>query len=194
MKMLLLTVAILMSASLAQDARQQQPPTAQMFVPASGQTFSLDLDTAAGAYSNWGHHDLGSLSALRATIRIPRIRKDAKWAPAFTVWVQRSEPRQAPDRVGVQFFAPNKKPPLAIRMVQFQAGKLTTTETSRRTININESITVEIVWATPNMVTIKIGDSETHTLSVPWSIASVEFVASTGEMKVDPLVLGTVGH
>jgi hypothetical protein len=195
MKTLLIVVMIvLVSASLAPDARRRQLSSVQSFVAAPGQTFSLDLDTAAGAYSNWRHHDLGTLSALRATIRIPVIRKDPKWAPAFSLWVQKSESGQVLDRIGVQFFAPNQKPPLAIRVVQFQAGKLTLTENSGKTISINESVTVEIVWATPNMVTIKIGDSETHNLSVPWSIDSAEVTASTGEMKVDTLVFSTIGR
>lgn len=191
MKTLFIVVMVLVSASLAQDARQQQPSSAQSFVPAPGQTFSLDLDTAAGTYSNWWHHDLGSLSALRATIRIPVIREDAKWTPAFSLWVHKSESGQVPDRVGIQFVELNQKLPLAIRVVQFQAEKAILTELFLKAININENVNVEIVWAAPNIVTIKIGDSETHTLSVPWSIGSVEVAASTGEMKVDPLVLGT---
>ena len=201
MKSLLVVTMVLVSASLAQDGGQQ-PSSVQSFVPTPGQTFTMDLDTAAGAYSKWRHLDLGSLSALRATIRIPVIRKDAKWSPVFSLWVEKSESGRMPDRVGVQIFAPNQgvqifapnqEVPLGIRVVQLQAGKVTLTEKSGKAINLNESVTVEINWATPKIVRIKIGDSETHNLSVPWSIDSVELGASTGEMKVEPLVF-TTGH
>jgi hypothetical protein len=94
MKTPFVVVMVLTSASFGQDARQQQPSSVQSFVPVPGQTFSLDLDAAAGVFSNWLHYDLGSLSALRGTILIPAIRKDAKWTPAFSLWVQKSESGQ----------------------------------------------------------------------------------------------------
>src|SRR6267143_6528630 len=126
MKMLFVILTILISVTLGQDRSQQQPSPVQTFAPAPGQTFSLDLDTAPGVYSNWQHRDLGSLSALRATLHIPVIRKDDKWAPSFSLWVQKSQAGQALDKVGVQFFALNRKTQLMIRVVQFEAGKLKT--------------------------------------------------------------------
>jgi hypothetical protein len=194
MKMPLVIALLSISAAVAGEGRQPQPSSAPSFVPAPGQRFSLDLDTAPGASSNWQHHDLGSLSALRATIRVPRIGRDAKWAPSFSVWLEKADAKQALDRVGIQFVSFGQKLPLITRMVQFQAGKLAQTENSEKTLNLSEKVTVEIMWATPHVVTINIGDSESHTLNIPWSIDSVEVSASTGEMQVDPLVLGTVGQ
>lgn len=83
------------------------------FIPAAGQSFYLDLDTAEGAFSLWRHYDLGSLSALRATIRILRIREDLKWAPSFTIFLQDTKTGPLPrNGVGVQFAPVDRKLPL----------------------------------------------------------------------------------
>jgi hypothetical protein len=79
-----------------------------------------------------------------------------------------------------------------IRVVRFEGGKSVATESSNKTIGLDENLTVEISWGTPHTATIKIGDSETHKVSVPWSIDSVGVSVSTGEMEVSPLVLGDV--
>jgi hypothetical protein len=190
MRTLLVTV-IFLCAALAQNSTQLPP--AQTFVPATSQTFFLDLDTTEGAFSQWRHDDLGSLSAMRATIHIPRLGRDPRWAPTFSLWLQHTEAGQARDRIGLQLLAANRKPPLVVRIVQVEDGKLVSTESFSRTVDLNESLVVEMVWGTPHMVTIRIGDSEVHTASIPWYIDSVGVSASTGQLKVDPLVLGSLG-
>jgi hypothetical protein len=191
MRTLFITVTFL-CAALAQNSTQLPPP-AQAFVPATSQTFSLDLDTAEGAFSQWRHDDLGSLSAMRATIHVPRLGRDPRWAPTFSLWLQHIEGGQARNGIALQLLAPTRKPPLVVRVVQVEDGKLVSTESLSRTIDLNESLVVEMVWGTPHMVTIKIGDAEVHKASIPWSIDSVGVSASTGQLKVDPLVLGSLG-
>jgi hypothetical protein len=193
MRTVFVILAVFFGAALAQDTHQSHPP-AQSFAPATGQTFYLDLDTAESAYSQWRHDDLGSLSAMRATIRVLRVRKAAKWDPAFSLWLQKTEAGQMRNRVELQLVAPHGKPPLLIRVVQFEGGKSVATESSNKTIGLNENLTVEIAWGTPHTATIKIGDSETHKVSIPWLIDSVGVSVSTGEMEVNPLVLGGVGN
>jgi len=77
-----------------------------------------------------------------------------------------------------------------ISVVQGEDGKLVTTETLDRTLALNESLFVEMTWLRPHVVTIRIGDSEVHEINIPWSIDSVGVTASTGELIIDPLVLG----
>jgi hypothetical protein len=50
-----------------------------------------------------------------------------------------------------------------------------------------------MVWETPHIVAIRIGDTEVHKVSIPWSIDSLAVDASTGQLKVDPLELGSPG-
>lgn len=191
MKTLLITVTFL-CAALAQNSTQLAPPS-QAFVPATSQTFSLDLDTGEGAFSEWRHDDLGSLSGMRATMHIPRLGRDAKWAPTFSLWLQHTEAGQTRNKIALQFSAPNRKPPLVVRVVQFEDGKLVSTASLSRTIDLNDRLVVEMVWGTPHMVTIKIDDAEVHKANIPWFIDSVGVSASTGELTVDSLVLGSLG-
>ena len=166
----------------------RSPP--QSFIPAAGQTFYLDLDTAEGTFSRWGHNDLGGVSAMRATVRIPRLRKDPKWNPAFTLWLEQNETVQARHKIGLQFVAPDREPPLVISVVQGEDGELVSTETLDRTLALNESLIVEMTWLTPHVVKIRFRDSEVHEVNIPWSIDSVGVTASTGELIIDPLELG----
>lgn len=57
-------------------------------------------------------------------------------------------------------------------------------------VGLDQEVVVEIVWVKPHIVTIKIGD-EIHNLNLPWSVESVNVTASTGEMEIDQLMLGT---
>ena len=70
---------------------------------------------------------------------------------------------------------------------------MVSTENLRRAIDLNENLVVEMAWETPHIVAIRIGETEVHKVSIPWSIDSVAVGASTGELKVDPLVMGNLG-
>src|ERR1019366_9320016 len=192
MRTLLIIVTASLGVVLAQSTPQSPLPE-QSFVAATGQRFYLDLDTAEGNYSEWRHEDLSSLSAMRATIRFPRVGKDPKWAPTFSLWLQKTEAGRTRNSVGLQLFAPSRKPPLSVRVVQLEDGKVVSTENLRRAIDLNENLVVEMAWETPHIVAIRIGETEVHKVSIPWSIDSVAVGASTGELKVDPLVMGNLG-
>lgn len=191
MRIILSILALLFGAAMAQEVPQSP---AHSFAPATNQTFYLDLDTAAGAYSRWRHDDLGSLSGMRATIRVLRIREDAKWAPAFSLWLQDTKGGKEHYRLAVRFVAHGQKTPLTAEVARTERGKLIGAEKLKTTVGLNESVELQIDWATPHSVGIKIGNSETRTVDVPWSINSVGISVSTGELEVDPLVLGSISQ
>ncbi len=190
MKKWLIVLTVFVSGTALTQDLAASFPTAQSFVPEANQSFYLDLDTAEGAFSQWRHDDISSVSALRAVVRVPILRKDRKWLPGFAIWLQKTEAGEIKNRVGVQLVAPDKKPPLMIRLVQYDGKNLVHTESSSTTIGLDQNLAIEIVWVKPHTVTIKIGDAEIHNLSIGWSVNSVGVTASTGQMKVDPLVLG----
>jgi hypothetical protein len=173
---------------LTLGARPQATST-QSFAPSANQRFYLDLDTAEGAFSQWRHEDLKSLNALSATIRVPRLRKDSKWLPAFTIWLQDVGVDDQRHRIGVQLTAPNRKPPLEVRIIHVDKKELIGSEVLPIKIGLDEDLPVEMVWATPNSVTVKVGE-QTRKINVAWVVESVGLSASTGQMKVDPLILG----
>ncbi len=171
------------------QTRQANPS----FIPATGQTFYLDLDTAEGASSEWRHDDLGGLCALHASIRVLRLRNDPKWIPIFSIWLQDSEVGYKRKQVGLQFWAKDRKAPLGVRIIQFDGPKPVGVQSSSTTVALDANIPVEMVWLPPQAVTIRIGQNETHSLNVSWRIEHIAIAASTGQMKIDPLVLGCIG-
>jgi hypothetical protein len=168
----------------------QTPQAKPSFIPATGQTFYLDLDTAAGAFSEWRHDELGGLCALHASVRVPMLRKDPQWLPIFTIWLQDKEVDYRRKRLGLQFQAKDRKAPLGVRIVQFDGPKPVGLQTSSTTVGLDASVLVEMVWLPSQPVTIRIGQNETHSVNVSWRIERIAVTASTGQMKIDPLILG----
>ncbi len=180
------------SAALGPDA-VQAPQANPSFIPATGQTFYLDLDTAEGAFSQWRHDDLSGLCALHASIRVLRLRNDPKWLPGFTIWLQDKEVDYRRKRLGLQFWTKDRKAPLGVRIIQFDGPKPVGVQSSSTTVSLDATVQVEMVWLPPQSVTIRIGQNETHSLNVSWRIERIAITGSTGQMKIDPLVLGCIG-
>jgi len=193
MKPPLITLILLVASALALDAQQTSPPV-QSFAAAPGQTFNLDLDTPEARFSQWRHDELGSISALRATLRIPLIRQDPRWFPVFSIRVQRNElGGKSGNDVALQILARDRKVPLSVQAVEREGGRVVETQVFSKTIGLDEAVDVEMEWNSINTVTIKVGD-EIRKMSVSgWRVDSVVVSASTGEMTIDPLVFGSVG-
>jgi hypothetical protein len=182
---------IYLCVALSLGARPQST-SLESFVPSPSQVFYLDLDTAEGSFSQWRHEGLASLSALSATIRVPRLRNDRKWDSTFGIWLQDAGIGEERRRLGVRLTAPRKKPPLGIQIIQTDKRELISSETLPIEVGLDENLTVGMVWATPHSVTITVGERETRTIPLLWLVESIAVTASTGQMKIDPLVLGTV--
>ena len=162
----------------------------QRFKSVAGQTFYLDLDSPPGVFSQWRHDDLVSLDGLQATLTVPRLRKDSKWRPTFTIALTNSE-KLGTDDVGLQLYAEDVRRPLKIRIVGNVAGAPMSEIPFRTVLKANEKLKVEISWAVPNLVIIRVGESESRSLSVAWRVNNVSILGSTGQVKIDPLVFGS---
>jgi hypothetical protein len=183
-------LAIYLCVGFSLGARSQNTGP-ESFVAAPGQSFYLDLDTAEGSFSEWRHEDIGSLSALSATVRVPRLRNDRKWYPAFGIWLQEAGIGQGRRRVGVRLVAPRKKPPLELEIVQGNKDEPVSTETLPLEVGLDEDVTIAMDWATPNSVTIRVGDQQVRTIPLTWQVGGIAISSSTGQVKLDPLLLGT---
>ena len=174
-------------------AQSSQPQaSAPIFVPAPGQMFFLDLDSAPGVFSQWRHESLGTLNGMRAVFRVPRVRKDNKWAPTFAVYLQGEGDPQSANALGLQIFEQDRKLPLKMRLVGRLNGETIQEIQLQTTLRINDELKVEMRWAAPQVITIIVGDSEMRNVNVSWPVCSATIASSTGQLKVDPLVLGTV--
>jgi hypothetical protein len=183
-------LAIYLCVGFSLGARSQSK-SPESFVAAPGQSFYLDLDTAAGCFSEWRHEDLGSLNALSTTVRVPRVRSDRKWYPAFGIWLQEAGIGQGRRRVGVRLVAPQKKETLVIEILQDNKDDPASTDTLPIEVGLDEDVAIAMDWSTPNSITIKVGDHETRTVPVTWQVGGISITSSTGQVKLDPLLLGT---
>lgn len=165
----------------------------QDFIKATGQTYYLDLDTKEGAASEWRLDDLGTVTALRATVSIPTIRQDPTWSPNFVILLRGGD-QSKQNSAGVRISTSDRNSPLIIQVVQSLAGgRLADVYSAGKTLEMNEKIDIEMDWSSPGTVTIKIGAS-LYTLKIPSKIERVQISSSTGEMLVDPLVMGSFKH
>jgi hypothetical protein len=168
------------------------PQANPSFIPATGQAFYLDLDSAQDAFSEWRHDDLRGLCALHATIRVLRLRNDPRWLPTFSISLQDSEVLSKRKVVGLQFLAKDRKAPLAVRIIERDGPKQVGVQGSSTTLALDVTVPVEMVWLPSQPVTIRIGQNESHSVNVSWRITRLAVSAMTGQMKIDPLVLGCI--
>jgi hypothetical protein len=186
----LFLLAALPSVALGQTLDKSAQAHAS-FKPGIGQRFYIDLDSAEGAYSEWRHDDLSGLCALRASLRVLRLRQDTKSLPGFTIWLQEGPVGAKTRRLGIQFWAKQSKPPLQIRIIEDDGPRLVGVHDLTATVGLDVDVSVDVFWL-PKSVIVKIGANETHTFSRQWEIKHLAITAATGELKVDPLVLGCV--
>ena len=154
------------------------------------QTFHIDLDTQQGHASFWRYDDIGSATTLHATVKISAVRKDPKWLPVFMITLRSQGPSPV-ESVKIQFAAPKKSPPLMILVGRYNAsGDPIEQQVVNKTLDLDAGIDIDVDWSTQGSVTFKIGDAGSYSFKVPWKIETVEVSSSTGEMIVDPLVMG----
>ena len=157
----------------------------------SSQTFYIDLDTQQGHASVWRYNTIGSITTLHAVVTIRSVRKDDNWEPVFRITLLGPDSTSG-NSVNVTFYAANGNPPLAILVGQFdREGKRIEVETLKQTLDLNASINIDMNWSTPGVVQCKIGDAGSYSVNIPWKIAQIQATSSTGEMVIDPLVLGS---
>jgi hypothetical protein len=188
-----LVLLVLLACGVGARAVQGGASKPPEFVPDPGQSFSLDLDTMSGHFSEWRHNHVGSLSGFHAAISVPRIAQDPQWAPAFSICVQDSGTGNGGHELCVQILAPTGNPPLTVHVFRVDTGTKTDEDSFQKTVDLNETVDVAISWATPGSLTIEIG-TETHQYKIPWDVDSVSISSSTGELKADPLVFGKTGQ
>jgi hypothetical protein len=167
------------------NAHQSSPLYAQSFSASPGQNLELDLDTPDGHFSSWDKKDLGSLSAVRATISIPRLGNDPKYGPYFTVRVDvsgkpygvRMVRAAGASRVSLQsYYREPKNPDVVV-------------STFKRTIGVNEQIDIELSWK-DGRLSVRVGD-EISEIPLPAPVSYVSISSSTGEIRAN-VALGEI--
>jgi len=172
------------------------PSPAPGFVRAPGHMIYLDLDTQSGRNSVWRPEDIGSSSALYARFKVMRLGTDRFWRPSF--WFGLRSKANVSDRaggvVGLRVSSIGGiDGPLAFQIQNVRGGKLLERHILNARAALNQQIGITIDWKTPHWVTFELSDGETQRMYIPWTVAAVNVSASTGELEIDPLELGTLG-
>jgi hypothetical protein len=163
---------------------------AQAFAPAPGQKFFLDLDSAPGTFSVWRTDDLGSMNSMQAIIRVIRLRKDPSWQPAFSIGLADSASEVPRNSLFVQVFTESGKAPMKIRLTGKVDGKAIQAIQFQGTVGLNEELHIALAWGSGQEVTFNVADTETRTIRAPWQVKSAIVTGSTGEFRVQQLLLG----
>jgi len=183
------TSAIIWCCLICGHATAQSPPS-----PALEQSYYIDLDVASGTFSQWRYNDIGPLNNLHGILRVPRLRKDPKWRPTFTIFLKSDTKQPSSNELGLQISASDAKSPLKMQLVGSVAGNPIQSIPLATTVAVSEDLKVKMSWSLPpQVIEITVGDSETRTVQVAWAVHSIAVTGSTGQMKIDPLVLAASG-
>ncbi len=156
---------VILAALLAVTIFPSRPSLAESFVAASEQRFQLEFDTVDGHFSVWSLEGLQSANAVRATISVERFGTHERWVPFLRVEIKNVK---AAPNLYWGLVAGGKKGggPLAFQALQRDAGKEIQKVDFRKTGNLKGKIALEISWATPGKLLIRL-DNETQELRLP---------------------------
>ena len=173
-------------AAVAMTAAQSGPLFAQSFVASPGQKQDIDLDSGDGNFSQWQHKDLRSLSAMKATIKVLRLGRDATFGPSFTVRVT----------AGGGFYglrlqpATGWSPPITLKAYYREPQKPDVdVSTFKRTLALDEPVDVELFWKAGKL-SVRVAD-EKGEIQLPKPVSAVGISSTTGEIEAE-ITLGNM--
>ena len=163
------------------------PASADSFRPAPGpSTLILDSNTQSGNAATWKIGDLGSVNAVRASVRVHRLDYDPFKTPSFTITLSGDA-----YKVVFNILSTNFRPPLAMRLEHWVDGKFWQQQSFSAALKLDENLDVAIDWTANGNVTVQAGN-ETRTIYLGAPVTSVEFSASVGEVDFAPFKVGRV--
>jgi hypothetical protein len=124
---------------------------AQTFTPAPNATHVLDLDTQAGAFSQWRAGDLDGANAARGRVTFLRKGSDRRWPPVFNIAVGDDQVQ-----AWLQVTALPHSGPLIVRTFRREGQTETDIEYFSLTPNFREPFDLKIDWSPDGRVAFTI--------------------------------------
>lgn len=163
------------------------PAWAESFTPALVPgTLILDSSGQNGNINTWKIDDVGSINAVRTSVRVHRLDYDPFKTPSFTVTLSGGD-----YKVVFNILSKDFKPPLSMRLEHWVDGAFYDQRTFSAILNRDESLDVAIDWTEDGKVTVQAG-GETKTIYLGAPVTFVEFSASVGEIDFAPFKVGHV--
>lgn len=178
---------VIVCAAFAAAALGWNPASAEPFTPAPGPgTLILDSSRQNGNAATWKIDDLGSINAVRTSVRVHRLDYDPFKTPSFAVTLSGDD-----YKVVFNIFSKNFKPPLSLQLEHWVDGKFWQQRPFSTALKLDENLDVAIDWAADGNVTVQAG-GETQTFYLGAPATSLEFSASVGEIQFAPFKVGRV--
>ena len=149
--------------------------------PDTSDVYTVDLDSPGGRYSFWTLHTLRHTS-LEARVVVLELRTDGQWLPGFNLRLER--PGEA---VQLTMWAPRRKSPLSVRLERWR-GEVST-DSVAFTHTVKDTFHIELDWSQAGILRAVVNGNETRTMPLDFRPTSFQVVGSTGEFKLDPLIL-----
>ena len=166
-------------------------PAQAAFRPAPNTSHTVDLDTAAGAFSVWDAKDLTGINAAHIHFRVNQVRSDKKWAPSFNFVLKRGN-----ESVGIGLIGFAGKKPLLIALKRSGAED----EAFLLPTEVGEENDLEITWTPAGDASFTLKNAKTqgvtktgehHTGKLSGAPEMLHIMSSTGELEVMSIVLGS---
>lgn len=149
------------------------------FTRAAGQSFTIDLDTMDNHYSQWVHKDVSSLSAMKATLKIPRMGSDGKYSPYFTIRVETAD-----GSYGLRIQKnPAKTDEFEAEAYTYNAEKKANTALGKYSlvVAVDKPLDILLAWK-DSQLTAWLSD-EAVTVPLPGPVTAVSISSATGEIS-----------
>lgn len=179
--------SVTMAAALSALSLMAWGAAAQEVVPAPNATYSIDLDSHDSAISQWNINDLSGISAAHGVLKISRLGHDNVWPPAFSIKLEGGD-----QGAWLRFLSPDRKTVRAEAL--YQDGDSDSKIQSGELVPLNEPFEVDVDWTDSAVnFTVTVKGRPVQRLKVPMSARPTRLgvVSSTGQLEIDPLVLGT---
>src|SRR5580704_299115 len=166
-----------------------QPSSAATFSPAPQASYLIDLDTPSQHLSVWDLNDLGTLNALRATVKINAIvPTDGKVKPGFLIGFTNG------DEMASVFIADAPKGGGLVMGLGATRGDKRLggggVFLSAVTIGIAQAFDLAIDWTADGKLTATLNGRESYTVQLSKAPTKLEIEGSSGEIELNPLTLG----
>jgi hypothetical protein len=159
--------------------------------PLAGQTservglssFSFDLDTPEGHFSNWTIDDLNPATHFDAHLVVGALRHNPEWSPLFSVILGDSS-----EAILLQMASPAKDSPLIARIVHVLQGTPTDGVEIHSPPAPGDTTVLSVDWSTPRQLVMRFNDQR-HTFKTQRPLTRITFASSSGQMKSHRIAL-----
>lgn len=160
------------------------PAQGQSFTATPGQQFYMDLDSRDGAFSEWRHLDISSMSAGVGELEIRRLGAHELFFPYFAIRVETDA-----EYAGLSLSAPPGQPPLVVKRTRCRKGKAPEETVVPDKVAVREKTPIRMFWSNDSF-SLQVGSQPPQRFALSRPPKRLIISSSSGELKIHGLTLG----